>query len=279
MIASNTDDTTLNKIEHRIAVADNNIASQDFLEIVHKFAPISKNIDIMFNNAYIGNLLFLELYKKCINKSNIPRTNWKAFRRTLRAFQLAQFANYALDLDGGWAECGVFTGFSSLMLAEIKRMREPNFVGKNLHLIDSYEGLSSPQAQDFITNRKDTGYSSKAPSSPFQKGHFSYDLNDVKKTIEDYPNVNYHKGWIPEILSDLPLKKWAFVHIDVDLYEPTKGCLEYFVPKMVSGGCIVNDDYQSPLFPGGGIAWREYCALHSLSYSILDSGQSVLIVN
>ena len=65
--------------------------------------------------------------------------------------------------------------------------------------------------------------------------------------------------------------------IDVDLYEPTIGCLEYFVPRMVKGGCILNDDFASPMFPGGFTGWRDFCDRRGLPYAILDSGQSVLI--
>ena len=98
-----------------------------------------------------------------------------------------------------------------------------------------------------------------------------------KDVMSSFPEVRYHKGWIPEVLETLPEQEWAFVHIDVDLYEPTLGCLEYFVPRMVKGGCILNDDFSSPMFPGGYSGWREYCERHGLSYVILDSGQSVLI--
>ena len=49
--------------------------------------------------------------------------------------------------------------------------------------------------------------------------------------------------------------------IDVDLYEPTISCLEYFVPRMLKGGFI---------------GWRNFCDRRGLPYAILDSGQSVL---
>jgi hypothetical protein len=48
---------------------------------------------------------------------------------------------------------------------------------------------------------------------------------------------------------------------------------------MKSKGVILNDDYNSPLFPGAGIAWRKFFDLKNESYLILDSGQSVFIKN
>ena len=57
------------------------------------------------------------------------------------------------------------------------------------------------------------------------------------------------------ILETLAETRYRFVHIDVDIYEPTYACLEYFHPRMVEGGLIVIDDYGFPSWPGpvGGL--------------------------
>ena len=67
------------------------------------------------------------------------------------------------------------------------------------------------------------------------------------------------------------------MHIDVDLYEPTRGCLEYFYPRLVEGGVMICDDYGAPLYPGAHKAWDEYCGQNDIAYVVLDTGQSVLI--
>jgi hypothetical protein len=33
------------------------------------------------------------------------------------------------------------------------------------------------------------------------------------------------------------------VHFDVDLYESTKACLEFFYPRMIVGGVMLSHDY------------------------------------
>ena len=58
---------------------------------------------------------------------------------------------------------------------------------------------------------------------------------------------------------------------------PTYSCLEYFVLRLVSEGVIVNEDFASPLFPGGGQGWVEYCKTNELHCVVLDSGHSVYI--
>ena len=47
----------------------------------------------------------------------------------------------------------------------------------------------------------------------------------------------------------------SFVHLDVDLYEPTRACLDYFLPRLSPGGFVICDDYGAPTFPGAARAW------------------------
>ena len=51
-------------------------------------------------------------------------------------------------------------------------------------------------------------------------------------------------------------KEYFLVHVDVDLYQSTKDCLEFFYPRMVIGGIIMIDDY--PYLNGVKIAVNEF---------------------
>ena len=48
---------------------------------------------------------------------------------------------------------------------------------------------------------------------------------------------------LPEYLKQHPETKAALIHIDVDVYEPTKVILELLFDKLVPGGLLVLDDY------------------------------------
>jgi predicted O-methyltransferase YrrM len=50
------------------------------------------------------------------------------------------------------------------------------------------------------------------------------------------------------------------VHIDVDLYNPTKDSLEFFCPRLRPGGIIVCDDYGFSSCPGATAACNEFLA-------------------
>lgn len=251
---------------------------REFLDGVHKNAALGENLEILFGDATVGGSTggsaFLPLYQDCLEKTGTPVGPWKVFQRALRALTLARYFEYSLSLDGGRAECGVYRGFTGLLLCRIAAMREAGFSGEGLHLIDSFEGLSAPTPPDALATREFPD-GRKEPHYGYDQGHFDTHYEEVRAVFSDYPAATVHKGWIPEVFAQLPEQRWAFVHIDVDLYAPTKACLDYFVPRMVPGGVIVNDDFQAPFFPGCGRAWYEFFKPLDLPYVVLDSGQSV----
>jgi hypothetical protein len=56
----------------------------------------------------------------------------------------------------------------------------------------------------------------------------------------------------------MPEQRFSFAHFDVDLYEGTKACLNYFYPRMIPGGIIISHDYS--LLAGVEQAFNEYFA-------------------
>ena len=223
----------------------------------------------LFAGCRIANREFLPLYFKAMQTTGTTIADWKIYRRALRAFVLAQYFQRSLAVEGAFAECGVFRGFSAYMLRTL--MEGAPGEPKAFHLIDSFEGLSPPEEADKLL------IDGRLQDNIHKAGHFKVDLEKVYARFSGLEQVYWHKGWIPEVLAELPEQAWAFVHIDVDLYEPTKTALEYFLPRMSPGGIIVNDDFASPEFPGGGQGWRDVLEPQGLPYIALDSGQAVYI--
>ena len=248
----------------------------NFLSHVHRDVDIEKHLEILFANSAIGQLNFLPLYRDCMARSGTQVSSWKVFRRAQRALTLARYFFNSLSIEGGKIECGVNQGFSSLMMAKIAKMNNFHFTGADFHMVDSFEGLSQPTLGDEIDKQRSAS-GEELPVFSHQAGHFATPVENVQTLMEEYPDAVIHKGWIPDVFSKLPDIEWSFVHIDVDLYEPTKACLSYFLPRMVKGGIIVNDDFGSPLFPGGGHGWHEILESQNLSYSVLDTGQAIFI--
>ena len=200
----------------------------------------------------------------------------KTLHRTLASYFLARYFLYSLGLPGARAECGVFTGMSALLMCRAARSRIADYDGRDLHLIDSFKGISQPGTEDRIDVRK-TPHGDIENGSVYAAGALSTPVDAVRQSMLEYSGVQIHEGWIPAVFSALPDTQWSFAHLDVDLYEPTLASLEYFYPRLVSKGVIICDDYGAPLFPGAHRAWDEFCATNKIPYVVLDTGQSVLL--
>lgn len=245
------------------------------LDRVHEGADIATHSRILLEGLQVAGRPFLPIYSECLEATRTRPKSWKVFRRAQRTYNFARYVEYLARRGGAMVECGVFNGLSALLACRVLGAMRPAFRGEDLYLVDSFEGLSAPREEDLVEVADDAGRSARFASH--QQGHFAVGLPLVRSRFVDYPEVTFVKGWIPAALQALPERKWDFVHIDVDLYEPTLACLEYFHARMAPGGVILNDDFSSPLFPGANRAWMEFFQKHPSPFVVLDSGQSVYL--
>lgn len=147
--------------------------------------------------------------------------------------QIVECAKTARKLNGDFTEVGVFKGGSTSLIAEVKGK-------KRLYLFDTFEGLPIVEEIDqYVESR-----SMKAS------------LSEVKNKLRKYSNVYFYKGLFQQTSGKVQNRKFAFVHLDVDLYSSTKFCLEFFYPRMVKGGIILTHDY--PHMPGVKKAFQDF---------------------
>lgn len=245
------------------------------LNALHERAPLDSHLRILYGGTQISELDLIDLFKGCLADSGTSVSPGKYFIRIQSALNLARYFLYSLEIEGARAECGVFKGFSALLVSKVAAAKLGKFTGAGFHLIDSFAGFAQPRRDDFIPVRLEPGKAAMAPL--FGAGGAAVPLEHVAKVLRRYPDISFHKGFIPGVFSDLPEKQWAFVHIDVDLYEPTLASLEYFYPRMKKGGIILCDDYGSRVFPGARKAWGAYCEAIGIPFIVLETGQSVIV--
>jgi hypothetical protein len=245
------------------------------LKRAHERAPVDRHLDIIYSTLRVGGQPLNEFMHRCLADSRVESPPLKAFHRPLASFFLAQYFLHALDIEGERAECGVFFGTSALLLCRAAGAKIPGYTGSGLHLIDSFAGLSEPSPADGYSIRGRGANEAGRATRP--KGWLAAPIDEARATLKDYPGVSFHPGWIPQVLSALPEARWSFVHLDLDLYEPTLGSLEYFYPRLAAGGVIICDDYGAPLFPGAHRAWDQFCDDNGIAYVVLDTGQSVIL--
>ena len=80
----------------------------------------------------------------------------------------------------------------------------------------------------------------------------------AQRNLAEFSGVHLLKGWIPAQFPEIADKRFCFVHIDVQLYEPTRHSIEFFYPRMNPGGIIVCDDYGFSICPGARRALDEF---------------------
>ena len=109
------------------------------------------------------------------------------------------------------------------------------------------------------------------------KHAFCGSLSEVQAVLSGFPEVTYCRGWIPESFATVPDRLYKFVRLDLDLYEPIKGALEYFYPRLGHGGVIVVDEYGFPRWPGARKAVDEFCSRHGRAPIGLTTGNGVIV--
>jgi O-methyltransferase len=179
---------------------------------------------------------------------------------TGRRWTVYQLTRLAAGVPGDTAECGVFRGAGSFLIAQAlpgtaDRLRT-HFV------FDSFEGLSAPSAED---------------GPAWRKGDLTFGVEGVRRALASLPNVRLCPGWIPTPFAEAERSTFAFVHIDVDLYEPTRDSMAFFYPRMSDGGVIVCDDYGFSTCPGATRAVDEYLADKPERMVALSSGGGFMV--
>lgn len=179
---------------------------------------------------------------------------------TDRRWMLHQLLRLVKSIPGDTAECGVYKGASSYLICRF--IRENKEHSRTHFMFDSFEGISTPTRFD---------------GSYWAKGDLSCGMDSLEENLGEFENISIHKGWIPERFVDIEDKKFAFTHIDVDLYEPTRDSIDFFYPRMNQGGIILCDDYGFTSCPGATRAIDEFLAEKPEKMISLSCGGGFLI--
>jgi len=180
-----------------------------------------------------------------------------------RCYIIYEFCRYCLHLEGDFAECGVYKGGSALLIGET--LLNSSVRDKQVHLFDTFTGMPAMANQD--------------PSGAVKEGRFGdTSLNGVKEYLQEVPFVVFHPGLIPETFQPVKDRKFAFVHIDIDLYQTHIDCCDFFYERVTKGGVMVFDDYGRPFFRASAKqAVDEFFANKPETAIALHTGQCIVI--
>ena len=167
------------------------------------------------------------------------------FYLTCETNRIGKFLNHLeiykkiLDLPGDILEFGVYKGTSLVRLLSFRNLLESENSRKvfGFDIFGKFpDTLELESDREFVQRFENAGgYGISKSELEFHlknKGIGNYELieGDIMKTV-------------PRYLANNPSKKIALLHIDVDVYEPTKMILENLWDKVVKGGIVMLDDY------------------------------------
>lgn len=183
---------------------------------------------------------------------------------TRLAKMLAHYELYKMivDLPGHVVECGVYKGALLLRFATFREILESPHSRKIIGF-DAFgefprEGENADN-QAFIERFSAQGGDGIPRDS----------LMEVL-AYKRFENVELIQGdicaTVPQYVTEHPALKIALLHIDVDVYRPTKVILEHLFERVVPGGVIVLDDYGT--VAGETQAVDEFCSKATEKVSI-----------
>jgi hypothetical protein len=177
-------------------------------------------------------------------------TQWIAKNKKINSGDFPRFVSLVLNIkqvlretkDGDFAELGVYRGNSASVLAHFAAG-----AGRKLFLFDTFEGFDGT---DLI------GIDSEKPPL------FSdTSITAVRSVVGHDESCIYLKGLFPgTVTAEVTGSRYAFVHLDCDLYKPTIAALDFFFARLVPGGMIFVHDYSSGEWLGIEKAVDEFSA-------------------
>ncbi len=146
-----------------------------------------------------------------------------------RTFWLYQMARHANAVKGNFAQVGVYRGGTAKVIASVTDSTRP------FYLFDTFAGLPDGGPHEEVHT----------------EGEFAASLEEVIPLFADDPRIMITKGLFPQTACVIPPnERFAFVYLDVDLYQSNLTGLKYFFPRMNPGGIMMFDDYGWEHCPG-----------------------------
>lgn len=175
----------------------------------------------------------------------------------------------ARGIVGAFAECGVWRGGS--VLAMIATLQELGAAERDVHLYDTFEGMTAPTEHDVspidppalqtwenARQRDDRPWNELFDAASFNE-------EGVRETVLSTgyapQRVHLHRGPVEETLPRLAPAQLALLRLDTDWYASTRHELHHLYPLLAPGGVLIVDDYGH--WEGARRAVDEYFSEHA----------------
>lgn len=170
-------------------------------------------------------------WEKAVNSKQIPPTLLRIearYRDKVRFYSLWFLIEELKKnkISGAFAELGVHKGETAKVIHHMDPERP-------FYLFDTFQGFPKEDLEQ--EQQKDDRFSPEMFSDT--------SIERVKDYIQGNANLIFKPGFFPSTTEGMEQEKFAFVHMDADLFAPTLEALKFFYPRMAPGGAILIHDY------------------------------------
>ncbi len=134
------------------------------------------------------------------------------------------------------------------MVAAALTLRECADESRELHLFDTFDGMSEPTQNDVSVDGKDAN-SLLGEQNKFDPGSaWCYaTLDEVRAAMAttgyDMGRIHFIRGKVEDTIPEHAPHSIAMLRLDTDWYESTRHELEHLYPRLSPGGVLIIDDY------------------------------------
>jgi O-methyltransferase len=157
----------------------------------------------------------------------------------------------ARQIPGDFAECGVWRG--GAVLAMILTLQDTGATDRDIHLYDTFEGMTAPTAEDVSRldgPALDEWHAAQRAGRRAWEASFGPDAFSeaaLRSLLSDtgYPSDRLHvvRGRVEDTLPAAAPERLALLRLDTDWYESTRHELTHLFPRLGTGGVLILDDY------------------------------------
>jgi len=182
------------------------------------------------------------------------------------------------QIEGDIVECGVWRGGS--VMAAALTLIQLGAVDRRFFLYDTFTGMPQPSEWDRASA------SGVEPAAYFQERQTEGDASDwclanVEDVRANLATVAYDqdqfilaKGKVEDTIPGLLPGPIAILHLDTDWYASTRHEMEHLMPRVVSKGALIVDDYY--YWSGSRDAVDEYLERHQIPVLLTKVGRSAI---
>lgn len=217
-----------------------------------------RDMDAFIGKAQGSMLLKMEHFPRFV-----PR---QAMARYLALYEIFKHIE---SVHGDIVQCGVNWGGSLFAFAQFSTVMEPINLQRRIIGFDTFSGFTGIDKKDIDganahSEQRAGGYAADCEQELLE----NVGIFDSNRFLGHIPKISLVSGdackTIPDYLERNPQLVVALLHLDFDVYEPTRVALQTLVSCMPRGGVIVFDELNHGAWPGETVAVKEVLGLDRL---------------